>query len=734
MEVVLTRGGCGQVRCELAVIAQHRHRVRQHIKSRPLVRAMLQLEARLVEYEVQSRGGADQLAQGHRIFLCTEDWPKLNGIAAKRGVHEAAAGVSLRCGDFVEADGNQWLHAVESEHIILVPVHAAGRRGAVPAHVLRWLRQPGEQDDEPPLREVDPLFAGIQYSVRQKKAALRLQTWGKCVIAKQQVQRRRDARKARERVAARRERLVRELEREQELEARAEGVRSAAALPLETAAAAGANFGGASASAVEDTYIVEEDVKDELDDDDDDDDEAQEGKASNKYQAKRGKRAADGKLVPGARGLGEKSAIFVQKLQLGLRLRGVRFLVTRWYGREALTDMASPADAACFEDVISTMAYWHNMSKCPASQRQRRRTIDQAVRSVKAVLLVAAYVAGWKCRRLKAEKQARLLRDAENRALREQQLARQRQEEEERRRKVQAQEALDAHVSAAVKDLREEAARLRQTARSISTENELLHFSLHQKEGKVEQLQARVKEQDAKLDKLQAEVLQASLAARRQQEEARFEDLRRAASGASSRAALPNQLDHSQPLPGSIQGEPPLSPIPDRFDVSPVHSPSRAQAASKATFTSTQATAAIASASPWAHEKRISRDIQHHKQVRARVRACGAACLLARAMHVRSATRALRNGCARQSRRCLSRKTPESTHAHRQMIHNLEMQRALAQHQQAAALDGLAPSSCSLSLSFSRLHHAPCVLGARLKAAPQLHRHPWQQPSAVRKR
>ena len=626
---------------------------------------MLQLEARLVECEVRSRGGGDELAQGNRIFLCTEDWPKLNASAvSKRGVHEAAAGVRLRSGDLVEADGNKWLQAVESEHTILVPVHAGGRRGAVPPHVLRWLRQPGDQDDEPPLREVDPLFAGIQYSVRQKKAALRLQTWGRCVMAKQQVQRLREARQARERVAARRQRLVRELEREQEMAARAQGVRSAAALPLETAAAAGANFGDASASAVEDTYVVEE----EVDDDDDDDDEAEEGKASKKHQAKRGKRAADGKLAPGVRGLRERSAILVQQLQLGLRLRAVRFLLTRWYGREVLTDMASPADAACFDDVISTMAYWHNMNKCPASQRQRRRTIDQAVRQVKAVLLVAAYVAGWKCRRLKAEKQARLRRDAENRAMREQQLARQRQEEEERRRKVQAQEALDAHVSAAVKDLREEAARLRQTARSISSENELLHFSLQQKEGKVEQLQARVKEQDTKLDKLQAEMLSASLAARRQQEEARFEDLRRAASGASSRAPLPKQLDDSQPVPGSTQGEAPLSPIPDRFDVSPVHSPSRAQAASKATFTSTQATAAVASAvasaSPWAHEKRISRDIQHHKQVRACVRACvrsglpacwRVACMCG-AQHRRCS-----NGSARQ-RRCLSQHTIE-THA-----------------------------------------------------------------------
>ena len=74
----------------------------------------------------------------------------------------------------------------------------------------------------------------------------------------------------------------------------------------------------------------------------------------------------------------------------------------------------------------------------------------------------------------------------------------------------------------------------------------------------------------------------------------------------------------------------------------------------------TQATAAVASAvasaSPWAHEKRISRDIQHHKQVRACVRAFGAACLLARGMHVRSATQAL------QQRQCKAEALPEPTH------------------------------------------------------------------------
>lgn len=143
---VLTFAALPQVRCELAVIAQHRHRVRQHIKSRPLVQAMLHLESRLVECEMQSRGGVGELPPGARLFLCIEDFPKLNGSAeSKRGVHQAATGVRLRRGDFVQGDSSKWLAAMESDHQILVPVACNGRRGAVPPHLLRWLRQPGKK-------------------------------------------------------------------------------------------------------------------------------------------------------------------------------------------------------------------------------------------------------------------------------------------------------------------------------------------------------------------------------------------------------------------------------------------------------------------------------------------------------------------------------------------------------------------------------------------------------------
>lgn len=242
---------------------------------------------------------------------------------------------------------------------------------------------------------------------------------------------------------------------------------------------------------------------------------------------------------------------------------------------------------------------------------------------------MTAYVAGWRCRRLKLEKQARQLREAELRAQREQLLARQKEEEEQRRRKAEAQEALDAHVSAAVKDLREEAVKLRQTARSISTENELLHFSLQQKDSKVEELKARLKEKDDKIDRMQAEALQASLAAHRQQEMLRFDDLRRQASSSS------NMPPHSQAPSNQKHLEGEDAPAPTHMAAHehggggaradrPDRTYTASQPAAKAHFSSVEASAA-ASVSPWAHEKRIARDIQHHKQVRAcegHVRAC----------------------------------------------------------------------------------------------------------------
>ena len=39
--------------------------------------------------------------------------------------------------------------------------------------VLRWLRMPGEEDDTAPLKQVNSLFAGLQYNRLQHHALLR---------------------------------------------------------------------------------------------------------------------------------------------------------------------------------------------------------------------------------------------------------------------------------------------------------------------------------------------------------------------------------------------------------------------------------------------------------------------------------------------------------------------------------------------------------------------------------
>jgi hypothetical protein len=360
------------------------------------VRAMLDLEARIVDCELRARGGADLLPEGHRIFLCLEDYPKImseaTGAKGKHKPHVAAEGVRLRTGDFVEADGSRWLLACQSDHQMLVPVVCRGRRGVVPPHVLRWLRTSGEEEDEPPLRFVDPKFAGVQYSLRQKEAVLKLQTWGRTLIAKALAERLRQARHNQLRMLQRRERLTKELEREARQDqarqqAHAEdgtGVRAAAALP-HAVSVTGSAFGGARSRKVG-NEVVEESftVEDELDDDDEDGADGDHGPDEGDAEApedtiKRRNLRAQQSARPG---LAERASIFLQEAQLKIRLSLVRFMLTRWYG-DLLLDMTSPADAAGFEDVIATMSYWHNVSKCPSSQRQRRRTIDQAVRQVR---------------------------------------------------------------------------------------------------------------------------------------------------------------------------------------------------------------------------------------------------------------------------------------------------------------------------------------------------------------
>jgi len=49
----------------------------------------------------------------------------------------------------------------------------AGGVGLQAAQVLRWLRIPGEEEDTAPLKQVHPLFAGLQYNCLEHHALLR---------------------------------------------------------------------------------------------------------------------------------------------------------------------------------------------------------------------------------------------------------------------------------------------------------------------------------------------------------------------------------------------------------------------------------------------------------------------------------------------------------------------------------------------------------------------------------
>ena len=188
------------VRCELAVKAQERKSVREHLLAQPLVKSMMHLENAIIASEMRRLGGLDRLDPGQRVFLALEDWPKQrdNSLTTRTATSHT---LCMRPGDFVIADSRAWIDAFQSNHPIWVPVSSHGRRGSVPPHILRWLRMPGEKSDTPPWHDVDPEFAGMQYSALQLESVLTIQCWGRQMLAYHRVRKMRASKHARDRMS-----------------------------------------------------------------------------------------------------------------------------------------------------------------------------------------------------------------------------------------------------------------------------------------------------------------------------------------------------------------------------------------------------------------------------------------------------------------------------------------------------------------------------------------------------
>ena len=76
--------------------------------------SMMSLESRLIEAELTALGGIEKLARGQRIFLVLEDWPKIKLQGQAQTKMASKSGLHLRAGDFVQADGNEWITAFQS--------------------------------------------------------------------------------------------------------------------------------------------------------------------------------------------------------------------------------------------------------------------------------------------------------------------------------------------------------------------------------------------------------------------------------------------------------------------------------------------------------------------------------------------------------------------------------------------------------------------------------------------
>ena len=566
--------------------------------------SMMSLESRLIEAELTALGGIEKLARGQRIFLVLEDWPKSKLQGQAQTKMASKSGLHLRAGDFVQADGNEWITAFQSSDALLVRVLCKGKRGAVPAHVIRWLRMPGEMEDMPPLKEVNPEFAGLQYTTHQVNSALRIQTWGRGVIARQRVARMKKTVLMRQRMHARREAIGKEM---------AQRPRAEASLHV-----AGLSFGG-------------------LDDGDDTDadDESEQDRPR-----KRGNGISNRSKIMEAigenQGRGDsKPMTFLDSvqmkfniLQLGTRLAVVRFLLYRWHPEMMLDTLTAPSDAVYFTDVIKTMAYWENQEQCPASQRKRRRHIEETVRRVKAVLLVKGYVAGWRQRRAKRKAAELRRREEERQRLLEETRRRQEAEENQRREKAEAKQALEDHVSAAVKDLREEAARLRQTARSVSTENDLLMFSLQESQREMKHMQAALRDEKLKAARAQAEANAVMLASKQDLALERFgaghshaqlepaaidkESSPAAAEASGALGSRDNSSDaNADTMPASRGSAWPGEDTADPHNVA-YHGPEARVGETRLGYSAKAATTKVES--PWKREKMLARDIEHHRQ------------------------------------------------------------------------------------------------------------------------
>jgi hypothetical protein len=246
--------------------------------------------------------------------------------------------------------------------------------------------------------------------------------------------------------------------------------------------------------------------------------------------------------------------------------------------------------------------------KCPVSQRKRRRKIDDAVRHAKAILLIRAYVTGWRQRRLRRKMKEQRLREEERQRVIAKALARQRAAELDRRRKMEEQENLDKHVNAAVKELREESDLLRQKARSVSTENELLMFSLQDRERALERLQAELKDQQISATRAQAQAAEDLLAAKGQREMQQFQELQQA------QRASPHSLNPQSPdsLGADHREERAASPLDAPLSRGGTSARNTGPLVER--YSSKPASASLQGQSPWKREKAIVQEIEHHRQ------------------------------------------------------------------------------------------------------------------------
>ena len=369
------------VRCELAVIAQHRNRAKKEMMSSAIVTSMISLESRLIECQLLVLGGIELLPPGQRIFMAVQDWPNLRG---NKPISLTRQTLRMRAGDLVQADGNRWMTSMESTSVIFVPVVCNGRKGSVPSSILRWLRMPGELDDTFPFREVNPEFAGVQYTKKQCVAVLVLQCWGRGVIAKQHATRLRQTKLARERSRARQSHSaigarivprkvsihnrfrqsseITETQREMQIERPIiegtkldphlqESVRTDATLHV-----AGSSFGNRARVAAK----TDEDVETDSEDDDDPDEQhrvrgGEPGAAIRRSVAVAPRSSSDERT----QSLSERMLLSLNVVQLRVRHAVVGWMVRQWYGDMADSILA-PSDAVLFSDVISAMAYWHN--------------------------------------------------------------------------------------------------------------------------------------------------------------------------------------------------------------------------------------------------------------------------------------------------------------------------------------------------------------------------------------